>query len=95
MKKFGLIGEKLPHSFSKILHNIAFEVLGLDYGYDLYEIGLNTAKDIKSFMIENELDGINVTIPYKETVMESLDHISEEAEKIGAIIPITTDFYTL
>lgn len=85
MKKFGLIGEKLPHSFSKILHNIAFEVLDLDYGYDLYEIDLNTAKDIKSFMIENELDGINVTIPYKETVMESLDHISEEAEKIGAV----------
>lgn len=85
MKKFGLIGEKLPHSFSKILHNIAFEILNLDYEYELYEIDLNTADDIKSFMIDNELDGINVTIPYKETVIKSLDSISEEAKKIGAV----------
>lgn len=85
MKKFGLIGEKLPHSYSKILHNILFKVLNLDFEYELYEIDLSTAKDIKAFMIENNLDGINVTIPYKETVLLSLDYISDEAKKIGAV----------
>ena len=85
MKKFGLIGEKLPHSFSKILHNTAFEVLNLNYEYELYEIDVDTAQNIKDFMKKNNLDGINVTIPYKRTVMDGLDFISEEAEKIGAV----------
>lgn len=85
MKKFGLIGEKLPHSFSKILHDTAFDVLNLNYEYELYEIDVNTAKNIKDFILKNELDGINVTIPYKRTVMDNLDFISEEAEKIGAV----------
>ncbi len=85
MKKFGLIGEKLPHSFSKILHDTAFDVLNLNYEYELYEIDVNTAKNIKDFILKNELDGINVTIPYKRTVMDALDFISEEAEKIGAV----------
>lgn len=85
MKKFGLIGEKLPHSFSKILHDTAFDVLNLNYEYELYEIDVNTAKNIKDFILKNELDGINVTIPYKKTVMDALDFISEEAEKIGAV----------
>lgn len=85
MKKFGLIGEKLPHSFSKILHDTAFDVLNLNYEYELYEIDVNTANNIKDFILKNELDGINVTIPYKRTVMDALDFISEEAEKIGAV----------
>jgi len=85
MKKFGLIGEKLPHSYSKVLHNALFDVLKLDYEYELYEIDYNTASNIKSFMIENNLEGINVTIPYKQTVLNSLDFISDEAKKIGAV----------
>lgn len=102
-KKFGLIGEKLPHSFSKILHTLMFKHLKLNYEYDLYEVDINTAKNIKEFILENNLDGINVTIPYKETVMCSLDEISKEAKEIGAVntilnkdgklIGYNTDYY--
>ena len=75
--QYGLIGEHLPHSFSKIIH----EKIGL-YEYDLCEL----AKDeIDSFMRRKEFKAINVTIPYKQTVIPYLDGISERAEKIGAV----------
>ncbi len=75
--KYGLIGEKLGHSFSKLVHSkIA------DYDYDLFEISKN---DIVSFMKQRDFCGINVTIPYKETVIPYLDEISDEAKSIGAV----------
>ncbi|WP_290770652.1 shikimate dehydrogenase [Anaerofustis sp.] len=85
MKKFGLIGEKLPHSFSKILHGIAFDVLGLDFEYELYEVSKESAIHIKEFMNKYNLNGLNVTIPYKQVVMDNIDVISTEAKRIGAV----------
>ncbi len=77
MKKFGLIGEKLGHSFSKIIH----EKLGR-YEYELWPI----AKDhFPDFMTKADFDGINVTIPYKKDVIPYLDEISEEARRCGAV----------
>ncbi len=75
--KYGLIGEKLGHSFSKIVHSkIA------DYDYELFEISKN---NLDLFLKKRDFGGINVTIPYKETVIPYLDFISEEAQKIGAV----------
>lgn len=85
MKKYGLIGKKLGHSLSVPLHEAVFETLGIKAEYSLYEIDEDTALDIKTFMMKNGLDGLNVTIPYKKTVMASLDQISEEAEQMGAV----------
>ncbi len=75
--EYGLIGEKLGHSFSKILH----EKL-CDYDYQLKEI---TRSDFGSFMEEKNFKGINVTIPYKLDVIPYLDVISDSAERIGAV----------
>ena len=75
--KYGLIGEKLGHSFSKEIH----EMLGY-YQYELHEVAKN---DIDSFMKQHEFTGINVTIPYKETVIPYLDEISPQALAIGAV----------
>lgn len=85
MKKLGLIGEKLGHSYSKIIHERFFELSGKkDYTYDLIEIPMgDLPKRIKSIAVE--YDGINVTIPYKLDVMEFLSFISPEAKKIGAV----------
>ncbi len=85
MKKLGLIGEKLGHSYSKIIHERFFELAGKkDYTYDLIEIPMgNLPMEIKR--IAGEYDGINVTIPYKLDVMEFLSYISPEAGKIGAV----------
>lgn len=75
--KYGLIGEKLGHSFSAEIHNkIA------DYNYELKEIPRNK---LDAFMKDKNFCGINVTIPYKQTVMPYLNYIDESAKKIGAV----------
>ncbi len=75
--KYGLIGEKLGHSFSKAIH----ERIG-DYTYELREI---EKTQLDAFMKEKDFVGINVTIPYKTAVMPYLDYIDVTAEKIGAV----------
>ena len=75
--KYGLIGEKLGHSFSKDIH----ERLG-GYEYELREIAPNK---LDEFMKKKDFLGINVTIPYKERVIPYLDFIDERAKEIGAV----------
>ena len=74
---YGLIGEKLGHSFSKEIH----EQLA-DYEYNLIEL---SKEEIPQFMTEKNFSGINVTIPYKEAVIPYLDEIDKNAEAIGAV----------
>lgn len=81
--KLGLIGEKLSHSYSKIIHEKI-----IDCTYDIMPI----AKDeLDSFMKAKDFDGINVTIPYKQDVIPYLDSIDESAELIGAVNTIVND----
>lgn len=75
--QYGLIGEKLSHSFSKEIHeSIA------SYTYELCEIDRN---DLPSFMQKRDFRAINVTIPYKNAVIPFLDEISNEARELGAV----------
>lgn len=74
--KYGLIGERLGHSFSKDIH----ERLG--YDYELCEI---SPDKLESFMKEGDFLGINVTMPYKASVIPYLDHVDDPAQKIGAV----------
>ncbi len=75
--QYGLIGEHLGHSFSKDIHeNIA------DYTYELKEL---TPDSVGDYIKGRSFKGINVTIPYKQTVMPYLDEISEQALSIGAV----------
>lgn len=75
--KYGLIGEHLGHSFSKEIHEqIA------DYTYEITEI---TKDKIDEFMKNPTFKAINVTIPYKETVIPYLSYISKQAQSIGAV----------
>ncbi len=75
--KCGLIGEKLSHSFSPQIHREL-----ADYSYELFEM---PESEVKSFLESDRYDCINVTIPYKKTVMPYLDEISAEAQRIGAV----------
>lgn len=75
--EYGLIGEKLGHSFSRIIHNkIA------DYDYVLREI---PKSDLRFFMEGREFKAINVTIPYKQDVIPYLYYIDDAAREIGAV----------
>lgn len=75
--KYGLIGEKLGHSYSKIIH----EKLA-DYTYDLCPL---TRDEFPVFMERRDFTAINVTIPYKQDVIPYLDSIDENAAAIGAV----------
>lgn len=75
--EYGLIGEKLGHSFSEIIH----KRIGR-YDYRLCPI---RKEALDAFLKEKDFSGINVTIPYKEAVIPYLDEISPEAAKIGAV----------
>lgn len=74
--KFCLIGEKLGHSYSAILHNAR----GFDYV-------LNPLKkdELTSFCKNCKFDGFNVTIPYKKDIFEQVDFISDLAKEVGAV----------
>ncbi|MBE7040705.1 MAG: shikimate dehydrogenase [Ruminococcaceae bacterium] len=77
MKTYGCIGKKLTHSFSKEIHaKLA------DYEYNLIELA---EEDIKPFFTKKDFEAINVTIPYKQTVIPYLDSISDIADRIGAV----------
>lgn len=75
--QYGLIGEKLTHSFSKEIHeSIA------NYKYELCEI---SRENLASFLQKREFRAINVTIPYKKEVIPHLDHISDAARELQAV----------
>ena len=77
MKKYGCIGKKLTHSFSKEIHaKLA------DYEYELIEL---SETEISDFFNKKDFNAINVTIPYKQTVIPYLDHMSDVAKRIGAV----------
>lgn len=84
MDTYGLIGYPLGHSFSRKFFTEKFEKEGIDVQYLNFDI-----PSIEEFpnTIKNNptLRGLNVTIPYKQQVMQYLDDISEEAKAIGAV----------
>lgn len=86
---FGLIGEKLGHSFSPMIHSIILEKLNIDGHYHLFEIERENLIKACTGLKYLGVKGVNVTIPYKVEVMKALDHISDEAQKIGAVNTIS------
>ena len=95
--QYGLIGEKLGHSFSAHIHNML-----KSNPYELIELSHN---EIDSFFTQKNFSAINVTIPYKTTVIPYLAHIDDAAKAIGAVNTVVnregelwgynTDFYGL
>ena len=82
-KKFGLVGRSLAHSFSAKYLNKRFSELGVDAEYKLYD--LPNIERIIDFAFDNNLDGFNVTMPYKQEIMPYLTSITDEALTIGAV----------
>ncbi|MEQ8475997.1 shikimate dehydrogenase [Fulvivirga sp.] len=84
MKKFGLIGKKLSHSFSQAYFSKKFKELNLtEYYYDLYE--LPSISLIEEVFEDESLIGLNVTVPYKQEVIPYLDNLDQSAQRIGAV----------
>ena len=83
MSRYGLLGKKLGHSFSREIHS----AIG---GYEYELIQLDEGQ-LKEFLIKKDFDAVNVTIPYKKTVIPYLDRITAEAESIGSVNCIRND----
>ncbi len=77
MLKCGLLGEKLGHSYSPFIHSML-----ADYEYKLYE---RRPEELEDFLRDGEWDGLNVTIPYKKTVLPRCTELSENAARIGSV----------
>ena len=75
MRHFGLIGRKLGHSFSAKFFNGKFAAEQIDADYQLFE--LETIEQLPQLLTSLHIDGFNVTIPYKESVMRYLDEITK------------------
>lgn len=86
MKRFvGLVGRGLKHSISPQFQQAAFDHLGLDVRYELWEAEEGELLAVVEGVREPSKLGANVTVPYKETVLPLLDGIDPDAQRIGAV----------
>jgi len=84
MAKYGLIGKNIGYSFSKTFFTIKFEKENSQDSYSNFDIPC--ISQLSEILKGNEdIKGLNVTIPYKESVMPLLDKIHKEANAIGAV----------
>ena len=82
--KLGLIGKNISYSFSKNYFENKFKKLFLkNHTYEVFD--LNDIADVEQIFNNQNLTGLNVTIPFKEKIIPYLDELSDEAEKIGAV----------
>ena len=81
IRKFGLLGRHLTHSFSPEIHRMLGS-FSEPYSYEIFE---KEPEEVEAFLKDGDWTGLNVTIPYKETVMQYCDQLSPEAERIGAV----------
>jgi shikimate dehydrogenase len=84
MRRFAVIGQSLKHSFSPAYFKQKFEQLGLtDHSYEAVECP--SLDDVRTLLQTRQLDGFNVTIPYKKSILSLLDDVSEDARAMGAV----------
>ncbi|MCY7893617.1 shikimate dehydrogenase [Bacillus vallismortis] len=86
MKKlYGVIGNPIGHSMSPDIHNASLKDLGLDGYYHAFKVEENDLEDAVKGIRALGVQGINVTVPHKVSIMNYLDHIDESAKVIGAV----------
>jgi shikimate dehydrogenase len=81
----GVIGDPIEHSLSPIMHNAAFEALGLDYVFLAFKVKPACVADAVNGMRALNIRGLNVTMPHKKTVMANLDRIDLSAQIINSV----------
>ena len=85
MKQYGLLGETLSHSYSKIIHSFVFQSLHQEATYSLLECKEEELEKYIEQLKQGYYSGFNVTIPYKKTIIQYLDCIDEKAKAIGSV----------
>ncbi len=85
IKIYGLIGNPIKHSLSPAMHNAAFKALNIDSEYKLFELREEELAGFLESLKANNIQGINVTYPYKEKVVPLLTSLSVEAGLVGVV----------
>ena len=85
MKKYFVIGNPIDHSLSPKLHNHWFKENNIDAVYDKKKIDENDLENIITKLKKKQINGINVTVPFKKTVIPYLDKLSPEAEQTQSV----------
>jgi shikimate dehydrogenase len=85
-KLIGVIGHPIKHSYSPLMHNIAFELSNLNYIYLPFDVPANSLKDSLKGMLALGIKGFNVTLPLKEKIVPLLKEVSEEANLLELLI---------
>ena len=84
-KKFGIIGNPISHSLSPLLHNFWFKKYNIKATYSLIETEIDQIDKVIDRIKKNELQGINVTTPYKQEVIPYLDLVINDAKKTSSV----------
>ena len=84
-KSFGIIGSPIKHSLSPILHKYWFDKYNLDADYVIMEATDKDLPKIISKIKEGSLYGINVTLPFKQKIINHVDEIVNDAEQTGSV----------
>ncbi|KAI4721836.1 shikimate-5-dehydrogenase [Aureobasidium sp. EXF-10727] len=82
--QYYLLGFNIKGSFSPLLHNTGFKLLGLPYTYDLFEVP-NVDENVQRLLQDPKVGGLSVTAPHKLEVGKFMDEISEEAKTMGSV----------
>ena len=83
MKNYGLIGHPLSHTFSPTYFNDKFKEEGIDANYKAFD--LEDINDLKKLIEDNNLDGVNITLPYKKRVMRFMDELDPFVARAKAV----------
>lgn len=84
-KIYGLLGHPLEHTASPAMHNTAFRELGLNAVYLVFDVKPCAFQDAVNGLKALHVCGFNVTIPYKEHVMQMMTHLDLSAKNVGAV----------
>lgn len=87
----GIIGHPIKHSYSPFIHNVAIELKKLDYIYLPFDVPASGLKNALKGMIALGIKGVNVTVPHKESLLDFMHNVSEEASIVGAINTVVNE----
>lgn len=85
MEFYGILGGQLKHTISPMIHQKIFSLLNIEGAYKDFKVDSEELIKVPDALKVMNIRGLNVTIPYKEQIMQYLDFISPEAEKIKAV----------
>ena len=84
-KSFGIIGDPIAHSLSPVLHNYWFKKYDIEANYSLLNVAEENLKSVIHKIKNKELDGINVTLPYKQKIIPFIDKLINDAQHTNSV----------